>query len=90
MGLEDYTSMASMESAAVGPTVDLYQKIFGDIDFAVTGDDRAFYQHGVGPYEWQQEQNRKLWNHIGTIFGMRGTFVEPIEGIKKEAIRARR
>ena len=83
--------MASMESAAIGPTIDLYSKIGDDIMMFLSGEDKAFYQKDVGPYEWQQKDNFKLWNHLGSISGFRGVFVDPVLGItKKEQTRSRR
>ena len=90
-GLKDYTSMASMESAAVGPTIDLYGKIFDDLIMYLNDEDKAFYQRDVGPYFWQEKDNLKLWNHIGSIYGFRGVFIDPVLGIqKKEQTRTRR
>lgn len=90
-GLKDYTAILSMEPASVAPTVDLYGKIFDDITNYLTGNDKAYYQRSVGPYTWQQKEELKLWNHLGSIGGFRGQFVSPVTAIsKKEQARARR
>jgi len=47
------------------------------------GNQRGYYQADVGPYDWQQEGGMKLINHMLRPFGITGTFMEPIYGIKK-------
>lgn len=90
-GLKDYTGMASIEPASIGPTIDLYSKIFDDVINYTNDNERAYYQRSVGPYMWQQKDELKLWNHIGSIYGLRGQFVSPVTAIsKKEQARARR
>ena len=63
--------------------LDLYLKIFQDLAYMMTGNDKAIYKQEVGPYSWQKEGKYKLWNHLGRIFGVAGKNASPYWALKK-------
>ena len=86
MGAGDWLDFTKTSTIAMGPTLELYLKIVKDMYYIVTGNDKAVYQQEVGPYEWQEEGHYKLWNHIGSIFGVSGKNASPYWAIKKNEI----
>jgi hypothetical protein len=86
LGAADWLDFSSTSSIVMGPTLELYQKIFMDLAYIVTGNDKAIYKQEVGPYSWQEEGNYKLWNHLASIFGVSGKNYSPIWAIKKNEI----
>ncbi len=84
MGLKDFTSLPSAVPIAVGPTVDSYAKIIDNLIRLSAGDTHAYYQRTVGPYDWQQEGNPKLFNYLGQITGLRGATITPELAIQKQ------
>ncbi len=83
MGLKDYTDLGSVTPVLFGPTINLYSKLIDDVMMMSRGDDRAYYQKDIGPYVWQQQDELKFWNHLGSAFGLRGVTVDPILGVQK-------
>jgi hypothetical protein len=86
MGAADWLDFTKTSNIVVGPTLELYQKILVDLGYIVTGSDKALYKQEVGPYSWQQEGKYKLWNHLGSIFGLSGKNLSPYWAIKKNEI----
>jgi hypothetical protein len=83
IGFDEWLSLLDSTSIATGPTLELYSKIFMDVIYMATGSEKARYKQDVGPYSWQTEGSLKLFNHIGSIFGVKGKNVAPIWAIKK-------
>ncbi len=52
----------------------------------VMGNDKAIYSQDAGPYPWQKEGNYKLWNHLFSLFGVKGKTYSPITAMKKAEI----
>jgi hypothetical protein len=52
----------------------------------ITGSDKAIYKQDSGPYSWQEKGDYKLWNHLGSIFGLSGKNASPYWAIKKNEI----
>jgi hypothetical protein len=86
MGAGDWLDFTKTSTIAMGPTLELYLKIVKDMFYIVTGNDKAVYKQEVGPYEWQDEGHYKLWNHLGSIFGLSGKNLSPYWAIKKNEI----
>jgi hypothetical protein len=86
MGAGDWLDFTKTSTIAMGPTLELYLKITKDMYYILTGNDKAVYQQEVGPYEWQDEGHYKLWNHVGSIFGLSGKNLSPYWAIKKNEI----
>ena len=86
LGGEDWLDFTKTSNIVMGPTLDLYLTIIKDLGAMVTGNDKAIYKQEVGPYAWQKEGNYKLWNHLGSIFGLSGKNASPYWGIKKNEI----
>jgi len=80
-GLDDLASFTDLKSLAFGPTTDSYITILGDISDIVTGSDTQYYKRRVGPYDWQQEGSRKIWNHFFKMFGVNGAALSPADAI---------
>jgi hypothetical protein len=76
-GLDDLTSMIDLKSLAFGPTTDSYQRIFQDIMDFITGSEKQFYARDVGGYDWQKAGSRKIWNHLGKMYGLTGNTPNP-------------
>ena len=86
MGAAEWLDFSKTSTIAMGPTLELYHKIVVDMFQILTGDDKAVYKQDVGPYTWQEEGHYKLWNHIGSIFGLSGKNLSPYWAIKKNEI----
>lgn len=83
IGLNEWLEFTDSTSIVTGPTLDLYSKMLMDIIYLVTGSEKAYYKQEVGPYQWQQEESWKFWNHFGSAFGVKGKSKEPIWAIRK-------
>jgi hypothetical protein len=58
---------------ALDNTVVLYTKIGQDLYNIAAGDENdARYSQDIGPYSWQRKGEYKLWNHLGSIYGIKG------------------
>lgn len=58
---------------ALDNTVVLYGKIAQDLKNIAEGDEKsARYSQDAGPYRWQKEGEYKLWNHLGSLYGLKG------------------
>lgn len=83
VGLEQWLDFTDSTSIVTGPTLELYSKLIIDLFYMATGDEKAMYKREVGPYSWQEEGRYKLWNHLGSVFGIKGKTAAPIWAIKK-------
>ena len=81
-GLKQYNSMLDIKSVALGPTTDAYMQILDDIGKSLTDDPKANYTRRVGPYDWQQKESAKIWNHLLKSFGLTGTSLDPALAIQ--------
>lgn len=81
-GLDEYTALMDLKSIAFGPTTDTYGTLISDGAKIIRGDDRAYYQRRVGPYNWQQEGGNKFWAHLGVTLGITGSSIDPTKAIK--------
>jgi LysM repeat protein len=81
-GFDQYVSFFDTTTIASAPILGNGVKIIGDLIGYITGDDSAYYKQEIGPYPWQQEGSFKLWNHIGSLFGVKGKNYDPIQAIK--------
>lgn len=81
-GMDDYSAMLDMKSIAFGPTIQNYFQIVDDMVNIIQGDDAAYYQREVGPYEWQQQGGAKIWSHLARILGMSGSSLDPAKAVK--------
>jgi len=86
LGVGEWLDFTKTSNIVMGPTLDLYLKIFKDLGYMITGNDKAVYKQEVGPYTWQEEGKYKLWNHLGGIFGLSGKNLSPYWAIKKNEI----
>lgn len=86
VGADEWLDFTETSTIVVGPTLDLYSKILVDMGLIITGSDKAIYKQDVGTYPWQTEGRYKIWNHLGSIWGISGKNVSPIWAIKKAEI----
>ena len=56
LGAGEWLDFTKTSNIVVGPTLDLYLKIFQDLAYMMTGNDKAIYKQEVGPYSWQKQQ----------------------------------
>jgi soluble cytochrome b562 len=64
-------------------TIKVYIKIMGNLwDMSLDNPD-AVYSQDVGPYSWQKKGKYKLWNNIGTMYGVKGKNKDAYWAIKK-------
>lgn len=82
-GYSEMSDLLENSTIATGPTVKLYGKIFQDVIYWASGNEKAYYKQDVGPYSWQEAGDFKLWNHLASIFGIKGKNYDPIWAIKK-------
>jgi hypothetical protein len=78
VGLKDWLDFGSTSTIVVGPTLDLYSKLIVDFGQILTGNEKAVYKQDVGVYDWQKKGSYKIWNHLGSIFGLSGKSALPI------------
>jgi len=83
-GLEEWYKYGDATSIAFGPTIGLYLKILADLGYMVTGNEKAVYRQEAGPYPWQDEGDYKLWNHLASIYGIKGKNLSPIWAIRRD------
>jgi LysM repeat protein len=83
-GLEEWYKYGDTTSIAFGPTIGLYMKILADIGYMATGSEKAVYRQDSGPYPWQEEGDYKLWNHLASIYGIKGKNASPIWAIRRD------
>jgi LysM repeat protein len=83
VGLADWMEFTNNTTIAFGPTLGNYAKIINDFRLMAFGSEKAVYSQDAGPYAWQKEGKYKLWNHIGSLFGVKGKNYSPITAIKK-------
>jgi len=82
MGLNDYKQFLDIKSMVFGPTLKTYFNIAQDLGYIMSGDDKAYYQRDVGAYEWQKQDELKIWNHIGKAFGVTGSSLDAAQSIR--------
>jgi hypothetical protein len=83
-GLEEWYKYGDATSIAFGPTIGLYLKILADLGYMATGSEKAVYRQESGPYPWQEEGDYKLWNHILSIYGIKGKNLSPIWALRRD------
>lgn len=90
MGLKTYTTMTEFKFATVQPSLDLIYKTINYLALATMGDERAFYDKRVGPYDWQQKEAFKVLNLLFKYIGLTGTTIDPVLDIQTKESMARR
>jgi hypothetical protein len=83
IGMSDQANYFSTTTIATVNTVDLYIKIMKDLYNISTDNPDAIYTQDVGPYKWQKENRYKLWNHLGTVYGVKGKNKDAVWAIRK-------
>jgi len=84
IGLSDQVNYFSTTTIATVNTVDLYIKIMKDIyNISTDNPDAVYSQQDQGPYSWQKKGRYKLWNHLGSVYGVKGKNKDPFWAIKK-------
>jgi hypothetical protein len=88
---KDYAAIfLDWKSVTFGPTVNAYTDILTDLTNLTFGNESAYYKKKSGPYMWQEKGDAKLLNHFLKMFGISGTSVDPVQGIKNwQSVRAR-
>jgi LysM repeat protein len=81
-GFDQYVSFFDTTTIASAPILGNGVKIIADLIAFMTGDDSAYYKQEIGPYPWQQEGSFKLWNHLASVFGVKGKNYDPVQAIK--------
>jgi hypothetical protein len=81
-GLDDYVGLLNLKSVAIDPTLKTFEDSMTSLYNAAMGNDAAYYERAMGPYEWQQEDSLKLYQYVIKSFGITGAQTEPIKGIK--------
>lgn len=82
LGINDYKQYLDIKSMVFGPTLKTYADIAQDLGYLVSGNDKAYYQKDVGSYEWQQQDEAKIWNHIAKAIGVTGSSIDPANAIR--------
>jgi hypothetical protein len=81
-GTAPYTSLLSLKGIALGPTVESYQTIWGDLKGMYKDDPKAYYKRDVGPMAWQKKGDAKFYNHFMKMFGVTGKQYDPAKAIE--------
>lgn len=82
LGFDEWVKYGDTTSIVFGPTLKLYLKIMNDIWYMTTGNKKGVYRADSGPYPWQKEDKYKLWNHLLSLYGIKGKTYDPIYAIK--------
>ncbi len=80
-GLDNLSTVIDLKSLAFGPTTDTYGQLATDMADIWHDRDSQFYKRRSGPYSWQDKGGRKLWAHIGKMFGLTGNSIDPANAI---------
>lgn len=80
-GIKSATQMLDLKSLVMGPTINTYESIGGDLIDIWQDDGGQYYKRRVGPYEWQDQGGLKLWAHIGKMFGLNASNIDPAQQI---------
>jgi hypothetical protein len=64
-------------------TLKVYIKIMGNLKDMAFDNPDAVYSQDVGPYSWQKKGKYKIWNNIGTMYGVKGKNRDAYWAIKK-------
>jgi LysM repeat protein len=83
VGFKDWKNYFGNTTIATTNTVDVYLKIMDDLWQIPMGNPDAIYKQDVGPYSWQKKGRYKLWNHIGSMYGLKGKNRDAMWAIKK-------
>ena len=85
LGFGDIVNYFNTTTIASANTIDLYIKIMWDLYYMATGNKDAVIggNQDLGPYRWQEVGDYKLWNHAGSLYGVKGKNYDAIWAIKK-------
>lgn len=85
LGFGDMANYFKTTTIASANTIDLYIKIMWDLYYMATGNKDALIggTQDIGPYRWQDAGDYKLWNHIGSMYGIKGKNRDALWAIKK-------
>lgn len=85
LGFGDIVNYFNTTTIASANTIDLYIKIMWDLYYMATGNKDALIggNQDIGPYRWQEVGDYKLWNHIGSMYGIKGKNYDALWAIKK-------
>ena len=89
LGLKDYQQSLDWNSVMFGPTISSYTKMLDDL--VHIGSESGYYKKSVGPYEWQQKDSFKFWNHLARTMGITGSTMDPVTNLQNLiSMRARK
>jgi hypothetical protein len=85
LGFGDIVNYFNTTTIASANTIDLYIKIMWDLYYMATGNKDALIggNQDIGPYRWQEVGDYKIWNHIGSMYGVKGKNYDALWAIKK-------
>jgi len=84
LGIKDQISYFSTTTIATTNTIQMYIRIMFDLwNIATDNPDAIYSKQDQGPYKWQKKGKYKLWNHIGSMYGVKGKNKDPMWAVKK-------
>jgi hypothetical protein len=84
LGIKDQISYFSTTTIATTNTIQMYIRIMFDLwNIATDNPDAIYSKQDQGPYAWQKKGKYKLWNHIGSMYGVKGKNKDPMWSVKK-------
>jgi hypothetical protein len=84
IGIKDQMSYFATTTIAVTNTTEMYIKIMFDLwNIATDNPDAIYSKQDQGPYAWQKKGRYKLWQHIGTLYGVKGKNRDAMWAVKK-------
>jgi hypothetical protein len=84
IGIKDQMSYFGTTTIATANTIDMYIKIMFDLwNIATDNPDAIYSKQDQGPYFWQKKGRYKLWNHIGSMYGIKGKNKDAMWAVKK-------
>jgi hypothetical protein len=82
LGFDDYAKLFTLDSIALTHTVENTSKTIAAIVNLITQDPSAYYKRDAGPFEWQQQEDAKVFNYLLKSFGLSGKAVDPVNALK--------
>lgn len=87
-GLDDYSAYLDMKSLVAGPTIKKYGTIMSDL--TNLGNEKGYYQRDIGPLQYQEQGDAKIWNHLFSTFGLSGSNIDANMAIRNfQSVQAR-
>jgi len=80
-GIKNASQLLDLKSLVMGPTINSYEAMGSDLIDIWDDKGGQYYKRRVGPYSWQDQGGLKLWAHMGKMFGLNASNIDPAQQI---------